>query len=293
MAIFELYKPSSLDEAVDFLAKHYPEALPIAGGTELLVLIRDKKVQPKYLVDLMPLKSKLSYVKIEDGRVKIGALTTIWELSQSVLHKDPRFLGFKDVWSKFGTLALRFSATIGGNIGTATDFSDYVVLLLAYDANVKLYGPGGAREVLLEKLLLDRRKLDLKPGEIIVEVSFPEPPQSSTSSFVKFDRRQLLIGGLANTATYLHLDGKRIVDVKVSLDMVREKRIPGRLRPLEDRLKGKELSRELVEAAVEEIVPKYVEKFTDWWTTAEYRLEMTKVSIKRAIFTATERLGVI
>jgi carbon-monoxide dehydrogenase medium subunit len=292
--MFDLYKPVSLDDAVKFLANNYPDAMPLAGGTELLILIRDGKIKPpKYLVDLAPLRKQLSYVVVENGYVKIGALTTIWELSNTILHRDIRFAGFRDVWHKFGTIALRFSATIGGNIATATDFSDYIVLLLAYDASVKLIGVNGERVVSLEKLLVNRRKLDLKPGELITEILIPEPPVNASSAFEKFDRRRILIAGLANTASYLHVEGKKILEAKISLDAVGEKRIPERIRILEDLLKGKELSEELIERVVEDLLPRIIKKYTDWWTTAEYRLEMSKVTVKRTLLTVGKRLGVI
>ena len=292
--MFDLYKPTSLNDAIEFLASNYPDAIPLAGGTELLILIRDGRIKPpKYLIDLAPLKKQLSYVRVEDGYVKIGALTTIWELSNTILHRDIRFAGFRDIWHKFGTIALRFSATIGGNIATATDFSDYIVLLLAYDASIKLTGISGERIVPLEKLLVDRRKLDLKPGELITEILIPEPPLNASSAFEKFDRRRVLIAGLANSASYLHLEGKKILEARVSLDVVREKRIPGRIKLLEDFLKGRELSEELIEKVVEELLPRIVEKYTDWWTTAEYRLEMSKVAVKRTLLTVGKRLGVI
>jgi carbon-monoxide dehydrogenase medium subunit len=292
--MFDLYKPVSLDDAVKFLASNYPDAMPLAGGTELLILIRDGKIKPpKYLVDLAPLRKQLSYVVVENGYVKIGALTTIWELSNTILHRDIRFAGFRDVWHKFGTIALRFSATIGGNIATATDFSDYIVLLLAYDASVKLTGVNGERVVSLEKLLVNRRKLDLKPGELITEILIPEPPVNASSAFEKFDRRRILIAGLANTASYLHVEGKKILEAKISLDTVGEKRIPERIRILEDLLKGKELSEELIERVIEDLLPRIIKKYTDWWTTAEYRLEMSKVTVKRTLLTVGKRLGVI
>lgn len=277
-----------------FLASNYPEAMPLAGGTELLILIRDKRIKPpKYLVDIMRFRDQLSYVKLENGYVKIGALATPWDLSQSILHRDERFAGFRDVWSKFGTMSLRFMATIGGNIATAIDFSDYLVLLHVYDASVRLRGVNGERVVPLEKLILERRKPDLKPGEIITEVLFPEPPVGASSAFEKFDRRGILIAGLANSASYIQLEGKRIIDVRISLDTKGLNRIPGRLRELEDYLKGREFSVELIEKAVEEVIPRSVVKYSDWWASGEYRLEMTKVSVKRSLLKACKRLGVV
>jgi len=286
-----IYRPKSLSDALEFLDKNAPDVKPIAGGTELLLLIRDKKIKPpKYLLDLNPLKKTLSYVKVEGGLVKIGALTSIYDLSQSVLHSDKRYAGFVDVWEKFGTLALRFEATIGGNLNAATQYSDYITLLLAFDANVKLESVRGVRELKLSEFIVDKRKTALNPNELLVEVSFKEPPAESSSSFIKFDRRELLIAGIVTEATYLHLENEVIKDVRVAFDMVSGRKIPARAVKTEEFLRGKRFSSEVVEEAAEKILPSEMTRVTDWWTTAEYRLEMSKVSLKRGLKLAYERI---
>ncbi|MCI4461444.1 MAG: FAD binding domain-containing protein [Thermogladius sp.] len=286
-----IYKPKSLSDALEFLDKHAPDVKPIAGGTELLLLIRDKKIKPpKYLLDLNPLKKTLSYVKVEGGVVKIGALTSIYDLSQTILHSDKRYAGFVDVWEKFGTMALRFEATIGGNLNAATQYSDYITLLLAFDANVKLESVKGVRELKLSEYIVDKRKTALNPNELLVEVSFKEPPAESSSSFIKFDRREILIAGIVTEATYLHLEDDVIKDVRIAFDMVSGKRIPARAVKTEEFLRGKRFSSEVVEEAAEKILPSEMTRVTDWWATAEYRLEMSKVSLKRGLKLAYERI---
>jgi carbon-monoxide dehydrogenase medium subunit len=286
-----IYKPKNLSDALEFLDKNAPDVKPIAGGTELLLLIRDKKIKPpKYLLDLNPLKKTLSYVKVEGGLVKIGALTSIYDLSQSVLHSDKRYAGFVDVWEKFGTMALRFEATIGGNLNAATQYSDYITLLLAFDANVKLESVRGVRELKLSEYIVDKRKTALNPNELLVEVSFKEPPAESSSSFIKFDRRELLIAGIVTEATYLHLENEVIKDVRVVFDMVSGRKIPARAVKTEEFLRGKRFSSEVLEEAAEKILPSEMTRVTDWWTTAEYRLEMSKASLKRGLKLAYERI---
>jgi len=289
--IFELYRPSSLDDALVFLEKNAPDVKPMAGGTELLVLLRDRAIKPpKYILDLSPLGKELSYVKVENGYVRIGALTTIWELSRSLLHSDVRYAGFVDVFRKFGTMALRFEATIGGNIMTATQYSDYATLLLVYDAGVKLASTRGTRTLPLEEFLVDKRATASRPDELLVEIFFPEPPRSASSAFVKFDRREVLIAGIVTSAVYLVLEGDVIRDVRVSFDMVREKRIPSRARVTESYLRGKRLVEEAVHEVVEKVLPSEMVRTTDWWATAEYRLEMSKVALKRALYKSYERI---
>ncbi len=263
----------------------------MAGGSELLLLIRDRKIPvPKYVVVLEPLKKDLSYVRIEDGTVRIGALTTLWELHNSILGRDKRFAGFEDVFHGFATMAMRFYATIAGNLVSATQYNDYITLLLVYDAKLKLQSVNGVRELSLEDFLIDKRKVDLKPNELITEISFKLPPENSSSSFIKFDRRRILIAGVVTGAAYLELDGNTIKDVRVSFDMVRDKRIPARAKKTEEFLRGKELSEEVLEEAAENVLPTEMVRITDWWTTAEYRMDMSKVVLKRNILKAAERI---
>ncbi|WP_434731591.1 FAD binding domain-containing protein [Thermogladius sp. KZ2Tp1] len=289
--LVSIYKPKSLSDALEFLDKNAPDVKPIAGGTELLLLIRDKKIKPpKYLLDLYPLKKQLSYVKVENGLVRIGALTTVHELSQSVLHRDKRFAGFVDVYDKFGTMALRFEATIGGNLNAATQYSDYITLMLVFDASVRLESVKGVRELKLSEFVLDKRKTALNPNELVTEVVFREPPLDSSSSFVKFDRREILIAGIVTEATYLHLEGDTIKDVRISFDMVAGRRIPARALKTEEFLRGKSFTNDLLEEAAEKVLPSEMSRVTDWWTTADYRLEMSKVSLKRGLKLAYERV---
>jgi len=293
--IFDIYRPRDLSDALEFLEKNAPDVKPLAGGTELLVLIRDKKITvPRYLLDLSPLKKHLSYVRVEDGVVRIGALTSLWEISKSILHRDVRYAGFVDVFKKFGTMAIRFNATIGGNIASATQYSDYITLLLVYDARLKLESANSVREMSLEEFLIDKRTTALRPNELIVEISFKEPPANTSSSFMKFDRRELIISGVVTGAFYLTKEGNIARDVRVSFDMVKDRRIPGRARETEKCIVGKEVN----EATLEEAticLEKEMKRVSDWWTTAEYRLDMSKVILKRGLLLASNRIvrGVI
>lgn len=293
--IFDIYRPRDLSDALEFLEKNAPDVKPLAGGTELLVLIRDKKITvPRYLLDLSPLKKHLSYVRVEDGVVRIGALTSLWEVSRSILHRDARYAGFVDVFKKFGTMAIRFNATIGGNIASATQYSDYITLLLVYDARLKLESANSVREISLEEFLIDKRTTALRPNELIVEISFKEPPANTSSSFMKFDRRELIIAGVVTGAFYLTKEGNIARDVRVSFDMVKDRRIPGRARETEKCIVGKEIN----EATLEEAticLEKEMKRVSDWWTTAEYRLDMSKVILKRGLLLANNRIvrGVI
>ncbi|MEM4864273.1 MAG: FAD binding domain-containing protein [Desulfurococcaceae archaeon] len=283
--------PRSLDEALELMDKYSPDIKPIAGGTELLILIRDGKIpRPKYLLDLNPLRSELSYVVVDENSVRIGALTTVFELSKTILHRDYRFAGFSDLWNKFGTLVIRISATIGGNVASATQYSDYIPLLLVYDSVVKTISVKGERCFKLEEFIVDTRKTMLESNEIIKEIEFKVPPPRASSSFIKFDRRNILIAGVITGAFYLEIDDGLIKNVRIAYDMIREKRIPGRARETEKALVNKEFSEELVEKTGYNVLSREMIRVSDWWTTAEYRLEMSIVALKHGLKTAYERI---
>jgi len=288
---FELYRPSDIDDLLLFLDKHGSEARVLAGGTELLVLIRDRRIaMPKYLVDLSPLRKTLSYVVFDNDYVRIGALTTVRELFESGLGSDKRYAGFNDVYRGFGSLSLRFMATIGGNIVSATQYNDYITLLHVYDAYLKLSSLNGERVVSLKDFVKDKRVVDLKPNEVLVEIFFKAPGMNCSSSFMKFDRRKQLIAGIVTGATYMCLENDVITDIRVSFDMVSDKKIPSRAYMVEDYLRNQLFSQELVDKVVEEILPREMKRVSDWWTTGEYRLEMSKVVLRRNLYKTRERV---
>ncbi len=248
----------------------------------MLVIMRDGIIRPKKLLDLWPLRKELAYVRVEGGYARIGALTSIAEVGRSELVKDRRYLGFLDAVSNFATPYLRSIATVGGNIGTAHPLSDFAILLLALDAQVKLVSSEGERVVPLEKLYIGKRKLALKKGELLAEVFFKETPTNSSTALMKFDRRWGHSMGYIVTAAYMELEGTRIKDVRIAFDSL-GKPFPERARKTEEFLRGKEFSNELLSEAVNEVLPKEMKRISDYRASAEYRLELSKVLLKRAL----------
>jgi len=284
-----VYIPKDLDDALEYLDKNAPDAIPIAGGTDVLIQIREGKLKPKVLVDLSGLKSQLSYVKRVNGKIAIGALTSVAELDESFLVKDKRYLGFADVSAKFASPILKPLATIGGNIGVAVSASDYVTLLHVLNAQVKLVSVKGERVVPLEKLVVEKRTLAKEPNEIIYEVLFDELLENSSTAFMKFDRREMIITGYVTCATYLQLKNNVIEDVRIAFDRV-TRRIPGRAKKTEDFLKGKEFSLDVIRQAYNEVLPTEMKRKSDFRASAEYRLDMSKVMMKRALLKAKSRI---
>ena len=286
---FDVYRPASLDDALEFLDREAPDALPLAGGTDILVLARMNLVKFKRLLDLWPLRKSLAYIKREGSYIYIGALTTVYELRHSFLASDRRYWGFIDLFDKFATPYIRNLATVGGNIGTAHPLSDIAILLLSLDAEVKLVSVHGERWVKLEKLYRGKRLLDRKPNEIIVEVRFRDKPENSSTTLMKFDRRNAHIMGYIVHAAYMQLEDNVIRDVALAFDSI-GRPYPERAKKVEDFLKGKEFSDDTISIAVNEVLPKEMSRISDYRASAEYRLYLSKVFLRRALFKIRDRI---
>ena len=284
-----MYIPKNLNDALEYLDRHAPDAIPLAGGTDLLIQIREGKIRPKVLVDLSGLKSELAYVKKVNGNIIIGALTTPNDLTKTFLHKDPKYLGFLDVYKRFASPILRSLATIGGNIGVAVSASDYLTLLLTLNAKVKLISVEGERTVPLEELVVEKRTLAKDPNELIREIIFPELPENYSTAFMKLDRREIIITGYITVATCLQLKDGKIADVRIAFDRV-SKRIPGRARKTEEFLKGKEFSLEVLRQAYNEVLPTEMFRKSDFRASGEYRMDLSKVLMKRVLLKAKSRI---
>jgi len=285
---FNIYTPRDLNDALKYLDEHGDKAIPLAGGTDVLVLARTDIIRPELFLDLWPLRKELSYVRREDGYVWIGALTTIDELYNNFLSRDKRYLGFYDMYWQFATPYLRTIATVGGNIGTGHPLSDLTILLLTLDAEVKLSSIGGDRWVKLENLYLGKRKLDRRSNELITEVRFKETPENSSTALLKLDRRRGHAMGYIVTAAYMALDGDTISDVKIAFDST-GKPYPGRAYKTEEFLRGKKFSEEVIRESYR-VLESEMKRISDYRAPAEYRLDLSKVLMKRCLYLIKSRI---
>lgn len=285
-----MYVPRDLRDALEAFKIYGEELLPLGGGTDLLVLYRQGLVKFRTLLDLWPLRSDLSYVRLEGGLVSIGALTTIDELGSSELLKDKRFAGLKDACKSFASLFIRSVATVGGNVGVAHPLSDITIVLLTYDASVRLKSLEGERVIPLKNFYLDKRKTVKRPDELITEVFFNEPPNNASSVFIKLDRRFGHGMGYVAVGVYAELDDKLVREVRIAFDSM-GRAFPERALRTEDSLKGKKLNEDSISKAVYEVLPKEMDRISDYRASAEYRLYLSQVLLKRALLEVGRRVG--
>jgi CO/xanthine dehydrogenase FAD-binding subunit len=170
---FEYRRATSLPQAAMLLAEN-PDARPLAGGTDLLVDLRERRRTPPLLVDVSAL-AELRALAALDGGLTIGGGVTVGELLASPLVAE-RAPALRQAAHDFADFLTRNKATLGGNVANASPGADLVVPLLALDARVVLAGPAGARALPLDAFLLGPRRTALGPGELVRAVELPAAP---------------------------------------------------------------------------------------------------------------------
>ncbi len=188
-AKFDLDRPKRLEEAVALLANGNGAAiLPLAGGTNLIVDIRAKRLAPARLVSLSRI-GELRGISCSDGRIAIGGRTTVSELLRSaeIARHGPSLVDSARV---FGGQMVRNAATVAGNIACGSPAADLVPPLLSLDADVVLTGPSGSRTMPLAEYFTGY-KTDVRCcDELITEISWALPAAQSVNRFYKLARRK-------------------------------------------------------------------------------------------------------
>lgn len=277
---FEYFKPATIAQTLKLLAK-YPQSAILAGGTDLLNLLKDGGAQPEAVIDIKGL-TNLRKITFARGRLQIGALVTFAELIESKTVK--RY--FPLIVETAGTVAstgIRNRATMAGNICSAVPCLDSGPLLLAYDAVVSAVGAAGKREIPVAEWFAGPRKTALKPGEMVSRITVPLPEAKHAGCFIKLGRYAGEDLAQASVLT-MALAGNRF---RIAFGSVAP--VPFRADRIEALLNGKELDARLL-AEAKGLVSSQVSPITDIRSTAEYRLHMCRVMLERAILASVERL---
>ena len=280
---FQYLQPLTLQEATSLLAEKDGAAKVIAGGTDLINLIRTKAIRPRYVIDIGRIPG-LDDVRYDaDGALFIGALATLRTLETSIDVKQ-RHPVIAQAAGQIGSVAIRNVGTIGGNLCHASPAADTAPSLIALGATVKIVGPAGERTVALEEFFTAPGRTVLQRGEMLAEICVQPMPPGSKGVYLKHASRgaaDLAIVGVAVVAT---TDLGRGQGVKIVLGAVAP--TPMRARNAERVLDGKEIHDALVEEAAEAAAAES-RPISDVRASADYRREMVKVFTRWAIRKAT------
>lgn len=280
MRRFKYYKPRSLDEVWKVKEKE-PEARFIAGGTDLMVQIRNGELSPPALISLRSIP-ELAFIEV-DGSARIGALTPISDLihHQELLDKFPVLV---EAAKRLGCVQIRNVASIGGNLCNCSPCADMALPLLVLEAKVRLQGIKKSRIIPLNEFFIGPGESCLAPHEILAEILVDSPPQKAKTIFLKKGRVKMDLA-VVSVAVLLEMDGKRCRKARLAAGSVAP--VPLRLSNVEGLLEGATISKEIV-AQAQQLASENISPITDIRSTSEYRRQIMGVYVRRALETLLE-----
>ena len=312
MGSFEYYKPESIAEAMALMEESGGKGVYIAGGTDVMVLIRQRKLSPGCLISLRNI-GDLAYLDTSSG-LAIGSGVTHNAIAKNDIIQT-KYTALADATSKVGSLQIRNIATMGGNICNAAPSADTACPLLVLDARVVMAGKNGERSVPIDEFFLGPNRVALRPGEIVKGFEMPAFNERTGSAYIKHTRRQAMdlpMLGVAARVT-IRIDGDQIgcrdalcgienisvilkrfedeklvcEDVRIAMGVVAPR--PMRAKKAEGALKGRVISevllQEIGEIAASECQPRDSIRGEAW-----SRRDMVKVLTTRAILRVVDRI---
>ncbi|MET0503216.1 MAG: xanthine dehydrogenase family protein subunit M [Candidatus Binatia bacterium] len=281
-ARFDYYDPTTLAEALSLLAQFGDTAKPLAGGQSLVPMMNMRLARPAQLVDLNRL-GELNYLKVEQGELRIGAMTRqrVLERSEIVARGWPLL---PEAARYIGHVQIRNRGTVGGSLVHAYPSAELPVVMTALDATLVLRSEKGERVVRAEEFFVDVMTTVLQPGELLVEVRVPQVPPGSGASFQEVSRRHGDFA-LMGVAAIITPDAKGNVG---AARLVFTGAIPVRSRKAEELLIGKPPDRDLFGEAAR-VAATALDPESDVHASAEYRKEVAAVLGRRVLEQAANR----
>ena len=219
MHAFDYARPGSLAEALA-LASNGRRALFLAGGTDVIVQLREGRRSCDLLIDLKHVPELTSITVGPSGALEIGAAVPLAEIYEHpVVRRD--FPALVDAVSIIGGIAIQSRATLGGNLCNASPAADSSPALMALGATLRIAGPAGERTLPVADFFVGPGQNALQPGEILVSVRIPPLPPRSAAFYHRFIPRNEMDIAVASAGVYLALDDAgRIADARVALGAV-------------------------------------------------------------------------
>lgn len=280
MIAFEYRTPKTLKEAQADLKQFAGDAKVVAGGTALVIMMKQRLVRPTCLVSLRSVRG-LNKIALKDGGLQIGGLVTHRELETSSLVRR-RIPILAETYRHVATIRVRTMATVGGGLAHADPNQDPPPTLIALGATLKAASANGARTLPVEEFFTDYYETVLKPDELITEVFVPRLPANSGAAYLKFLPRTADDYATVSAAVVVTLDKtkKTIADVRIALGSVGT--TPIRATESEAVLRGQPVKAEALREAAER-AKAAVDPISDFRGSAAYKKEMAGVFVRRAL----------
>lgn len=189
MRAFAYERPSRLDDALALLGEHGQEARPLAGGTDVIIRLRDGTLRPRIVVDLKRIAELGGEIRQADRHLRIGARTVMTDIAIDARVRD-EFEALAEAAAVVGAVQIRNRATLAGNICNASPAADTAPALLVYGAIVRVAGPAGARRIPIDEFFVRSGVTTLALGELVTAIELPRPASRRGSVHVRRTRRR-------------------------------------------------------------------------------------------------------
>lgn len=243
---FEYIEPKTVKEACSLLSQHKEKAKVIAGGTQLLASMKRKEITLQYLINLRSIPNLENITLDDDEGIKIGALTTLFEISRSSLVYDKAKIFLEAIQQReTGLTQTRWAyymATLGGHLSHAVTSADILPPLIVLGAKAVVEGPKGWKTLVLEDLFDDTGKAGFQNNEVLIEVRIPEQPAETGLIYLRDPGTPTL-----RVAVLLKLDAKHVNTEAFKIVAAGITPRPVKAREAEGILKGKAIDNDLIE----------------------------------------------
>ena len=278
MKPFEYFEPKTVAETTQLLSNYGEKAQILAGGIDLIPRMRKGDIKAEYIINIQKIPD-LEFIESKTKKgLNVGAMARLHSIEASkVIRKDYPIL--YEAIHQIASVQAKYMGTAVGNLCVATPASDVATVLFALGAELKITGTEGERVEPIEKFYLDYFRTSLKAGEMVTGLFLPNPRPGTGAAFLNLVRTHADIAKVSVAVTIL-----------VKNDVCQESRIViGAAAPTvfrstkaEAMLKGQKLNPQGIDKAAETASGE-TKPITDLRSTAEYRKEMTKVLVRRAL----------
>jgi aerobic carbon-monoxide dehydrogenase medium subunit len=278
MRDFEFFEPQSIAEASDMLTSHGDRCRLLAGGTALMLVLRQRMVSPSHIISLAKVRELRGITYDQNEGLRIGALTLHAEIARSPIVRQ-HFPMLADMASRLANPQVRNQGTLGGNLCFGDPATDPPSCLMALDARAVLSNASGSRMLNLDEFILDYYQTSLRSDEILSEIRIP-PPRFNAGYHARFLRTAAEHRPLVNLALSAHRDHDHCHDLRIVVGAAIAK--PMRLGRAEALLRNKTITRDVAIQAAE-IVAADIDPISDIRGDASFRREMVQVVARRTI----------
>jgi carbon-monoxide dehydrogenase medium subunit len=277
---FDYRVPRSLDEALAVLETYGDDARPIAGGTALVILMKQRLVRPAVLVSLGKI-AELRGIDKSDAGLRVAAMTSHREGEVSPLVRTHAQL-LAEALRHVATIRIRNVATLGGNLAHADPNQDPPVALIALGASVTVTGKDGSRTLELEEFFSDYYETVLQPTELLTSVVIPTAARAVGSAFTKFLPRSMEDYATISAAAAVGLDPETGACATARVAVGSAASVPVRARRVEAAVLGQRPTDDVLRQAAAEVRDE-IDPIPDARGSVDYKREMAQVFVERAL----------